>query len=293
MIAPGSRTVRAWISRFREGSAARRRDVVTVEEPLETRVRWQSDGEWVTRNVAVTMRTPGDDFELSAGFLFSEGLLAARDDLREIAYCGDEGPAEFNVVTVRLREGVTFDTKLIDRNFYTTSSCGVCGKGSLEAIEIRGACPFPQVANDPEVEANLRVDPELLASLPDRLREGQPVFHRTGGLHAAALFTTDGSLEILREDVGRHNAVDKVVGRAFLDAELPLTGRILLVSGRTSFEIMQKALAAGISFVASVGAPSSLAVDVAREYRMTLAGFVREGGFNLYSEPGRVVKNAG
>ncbi len=288
MIAPGPRTVRASISRFREGVTVQRRDVVTVEEPLELRVRWCDDGKWTTRNVAVTMRTPGDDFELAAGFLFSEGLVTVREHVQEIAYCGDQGPTEFNVVTIRLREGATFDTELINRNFYTTSSCGICGKGSLDAVEIRGAIPFPEIDSGAGSTADTRVDSKVLASLPSRLHEGQPLFHRTGGLHAAALFTPDGSMELLREDVGRHNAVDKVVGRAFLDGDLPLEGRIVVVSGRTSFEIMQKALAAGVPFVASVGAPSSLAVDVARRFRMTLAGFVRNGGFNLYSEPGRV-----
>ncbi len=288
MLAAGPRTERAWISRFRAGTSTRKRDTVTVEEPLEIRVQWSDAGREETRNVSVTMRTPGDDFELAAGFLFSEGLLATREDVHEIAYCQGTGATEFNVVTVRLRSGVTFDPELLNRNFYTTSSCGVCGKGSLEAVEIRGAEPFMPPGNAGDTEAAEKVASDLLASLPDRLSESQPVFHRTGGLHAAGLFTPAGELEILREDVGRHNAVDKVVGRAFLDGTLPLSRRILVVSGRTSFEIMQKALAAGIPFVASVGAPSSLAIDVARRFRMTLAGFVRDGGFNVYTEPSRV-----
>ena len=281
MIAPGPRTARTWISRYREGVSARRRDVVTVEEPLEIRIRW-SDGQNSTqRSVAVTMRTPGEDFELAAGFLVTEGFLESPQEVQEIAYCGEGSSADRNVVTVRLREGASFDPALINRNFYVTSSCGVCGKGSLEAIEIRGASPF---ASD-----GWRVDPNTITSLPDRLRSSQPQFHRTGGLHAAGLFGPDGSLDLLREDVGRHNAVDKVVGIGFLRGMLPLQERILMVSGRTSFEIMQKALAAGICFVASVGAPSSLAIDVAREFRMTLVGFVRDGGFNVYSGPERVV----
>lgn len=281
---------------------------MAVEEPLEIRVRWRDGEANLTRSVAVTMRTPGEDFELAAGFLFSEGLLGSPADVREIAYCDDEGPAEYNRVTVRLRDGVTFDTSLIDRNFYTTSSCGVCGKGSLEAIEIRGAVPFCEVTrassgpgpeDDHEAHGRQETGPvrppevlirsDILAALPGRLRDGQAVFQRTGGLHAAGLFRPDGTLELLREDVGRHNAVDKVVGNGFLDDGLPLRSRILVVSGRTSFEIMQKALTAGLAFVAAVGAPSSLAVEIAREYRMTLAGFVRDGGFNLYSEPARVI----
>lgn len=280
MIAPGPRTARTWISRYREGSYVRRRDAVTVEEPLEIRIRWSEGDTSVQRSVSVTMRTPGEDFELAAGFLVTEGFLHRPQEVQEIAYCGEVSPADRNVVTVRLRPGVSFDPALINRNFYVTSSCGVCGKGSLEAIEIRGACPF--------ATNGLEVDPNTLASLPDRLRASQPQFHRTGGLHAAGLFRPDGSLELLREDVGRHNAVDKVVGHGFLQGNLPLEERILMVSGRTSFEIMQKALAAGISFVASVGAPSSLAVDLAREFRMTLAGFVRDGRFNLYATPERV-----
>ena len=293
MIAPGPRTVRASISRFRKGALARRRDLVTVEEPLEIRVEWWQARQWVTRSVAVTMRTPGDDFELAAGFLFSEGLVTSPDQIQKIAYCGDDGPTEFNVVTVRLMKGVAFDPDLIDRNFYMTSSCGVCGKATLEAIEIREGCAFPKVESEGGGKEDLNVDSQVLASLPDRLRESQPVFDRTGGLHAAGLFRADGSLQLLREDVGRHNAVDKVVGRTFLAGELPLNHRIMIVSGRTSYEIMQKALAAGLPFVASVGAPSSLAVEVAQRFRMTLAGFVREGGFNIYSEPGRVKERGG
>ncbi len=277
---------------------------MAVEEPLELRVEWHARGEVVTRSVAVTMRTPGDDFELAAGFLSSEGLLGSAADVREIAYCGDDGPTEFNRVTVRLRRGVVFDTALIERNFYTTSSCGVCGKGSLEALEIRGAVPFcdvpaaPEGGSGPTADKVTDADPhrppepflsaDTLLALPSQLRDGQAVFHRTGGLHAAGLFRPDGTLELLREDVGRHNAVDKVIGRAFLDGRLPLRGKVLVVSGRTSFEIMQKAITAGIPVVAAVGAPSTLAVEIAREYRMTLAGFVRDGGFNLYSVPERV-----
>ncbi len=277
---------------------------MAVEEPLELRVQWHENGESRTRSVAVTMRTPGDDFELAAGFLFSEGLLGLAADVREIAYCGDDGPTEFNRVTIRLKRGVVFDTALIDRNFYATSSCGVCGKGSLEALEIRGAVPFCDVAEvsepgggpappsgtDPGPNRPLGplLSSDTLVSLPEQLRDGQAVFHRTGGLHGAGLFRPEGTLELLREDVGRHNAVDKVIGRAFLDGRLPLHERILVVSGRTSFEIMQKALTAGIPVVAAVGAPSTLAVEIAREYGMTLAGFVRDGGFNLYSVPERV-----
>lgn len=280
MIRPGRRTARVRMARWEAGTPAARRDQVTVEEPLEIRVTWHAPKGPATRNVAVTMRTPGDDFELAAGFLFTEGLVASREDVREIAYCGEEGAGEYNVLTVRLRKGVAFDPSLLDRNFYTTSSCGVCGKASLEAVEIRGCRPLAESV--PAVAAR------VLAGLPDALRHGQSVFDRTGGLHAAGLFAPDGRLELLREDVGRHNAVDKVVGRSLLDGRLPLGEHLLAVSGRASFEIMQKALAAGIPVVAAVGAPSSLAVDVARRFRMTLAGFVRGGTFNLYADCGRV-----
>jgi FdhD protein len=280
VIRPGKPTARVRVDRFEAGERAAKRDVVTVEEPLEIRVTWSDSGVWTTRNVAVTMRTPGDDFELAAGFLFGEGLVGAREDIHEIAYCGEEAAGEYNVVTVRLREGASFDPALLDRNFYTTSSCGVCGKASLEAVEIRGCRPF--------AGALPRVAPSVLAGLPGALRGGQSVFDRTGGLHAAGVFAADGRLDLLHEDVGRHNAVDKVVGRSLLAGEVPLADRLLAVSGRASFEIMQKALAAGIPVVAAVGAPSSLAVEVARRFRMTLAGFVRDGAFNLYTDPGRI-----
>jgi FdhD protein len=254
---------------------------VAVEEPLELRVEYARGARRETRNVSVTMRTPGQDFELAAGFLFSEGLLQSRDQLREISYCQTEEPQEYNVVSVRLRDSVPFDADLLTRNFYTTSSCGVCGKASLEAVEIRGCEPLP--SGTPVLEA------AVMARLPDLLLEGQAGFQRTGGLHAAGLFDATGRLETLREDVGRHNAVDKIVGEAFLAGNLPLDDRVLTVSGRTSFEIMQKALAAGIPVVVAVGAPSSLAVDVARRFNMTLAGFTRGDRFNLYAGWDRVL----
>jgi FdhD protein len=253
---------------------------VAVEEPLEIRVEHFREGRRETRPVAVTMRTPGDDFELAAGFLFSEGILADRSRLREITYCQPAGEQEYNVVSVRLREGVAFDEALLVRNFYTSSSCGVCGKASLEALQLKGCGPLPY----PEPG----LDPALLATLPERLRAGQEAFRRTGGLHAAGLFTAAGELVALREDVGRHNAVDKVIGRALLESSLPLEGHVLVVSGRTSFEILQKALVARIPAVVAVGAPSSLAVELARRFRITLAGFTRPGGFNLYAGKERV-----
>jgi FdhD protein len=253
---------------------------VAVEEPLEIRVEFFRGGTRESLPVAVTMRTPGHDFELAAGFLRSEGILSSRDQVREITYCQTEGPQEYNVLSVRLRDGVAFDPTFLARNFYTSSSCGVCGKASIEAIEVRGCGPLPM--------GTLSVSAEVLDALPDRLREGQAVFEKTGGLHASGLFDADGEMRILREDVGRHNALDKVVGHAFLDGRLPLSDEILVVSGRTSFEIIQKAIAAGIPLVVAVGAPSSLAVELAREFNLTLIGFARGGGFNIYSGEDRV-----
>jgi len=253
---------------------------VAVEEPLELRVEYARDGKRQTRSVSVTMRTPGHDFELAAGFLYSEGIIQDRSQVREITYCQGEDPQEYNIVSLRLRDTASFDPALLSRNFYTTSSCGVCGKASLEAVEVRGCEPLDPAG--PVVEAG------VLARLPDALLEGQAGFQKTGGLHAAGLFHHGGQLEVLREDVGRHNAVDKIVGHAFLAGDLPLKDKVLVVSGRTSFDIMQKTLAAGIPMVVAVGAPSSLAVDMANRFNMTLAGFTRGDRFNIYAGADRV-----
>jgi len=259
-------------------------DRVATEEPLEIRVRTASGG---LHPVAVTMRTPGGDFELAAGFLFTEGLLRRRGDIRSIAYCDGDGgmPREarnWNVVEVRLEAGAEFEPPAWERNFYMSSSCGICGKASLDAVELQGCRP---VASP---DGSLRVDPTTLLRLPLGLREAQPVFGRTGGLHAAGLFTPEGERMEVREDVGRHNAVDRVVGAAFLAGRSSLARELLAVSGRASFEILQKARMAGIVVVAAVGAPSSLAVDFARRFGMTLAGFVRDSGFNVYAGGERI-----
>jgi len=251
-----------------------------MEEPLEIRVEYGEGEARQTRNVSVTMRTPTHDFELAAGFLYSEGILSSPSQIRDITYCQSDGMQEYNVLSVRLREHVPFDPALLSRNFYTTSSCGVCGKASIEAVGVMGCRPLTDDA--------LTVPAGLLDVLPDRLREGQSVFHRTGGLHAAGLFDGEGNMEVIREDVGRHNALDKVIGHGFLGGRLPWRDRVLVVSGRTSFEIIQKTLMAGIPMVVAVGAPSSLAVELAREFGLTLVGFARGGGFNVYSGEGRI-----
>ncbi len=232
-------------------------------------------------SIAVTMRTPGQDFELAAGFLVTEGVLRRRDEIRELTYCrSGQGSQEYNIVEVRLRDGVEVDLERLSRNVYTSSSCGVCGKASLEAVEVQGCSPLPG--------GTLSMSDRMLASLPGRLMDRQDDFSRTGGIHAAGLFDGEGNTLLVHEDVGRHNAVDKVVGDSFLRGRLPLLEAALVVSGRVSFEVVQKAVTAGIPVVVAVGAPTSLAVDLARRFNVTLAGFVREGGFNLYSGAERI-----
>ncbi|HLF71362.1 MAG TPA: formate dehydrogenase accessory sulfurtransferase FdhD [Dehalococcoidia bacterium] len=268
------------MKRLRDGAWSVEDDVLAAEEPLETRLVWQEAGRTVQKPIAVTMRTPGADFELAAGFLHGEGILKSREDVADIAYCTDEDEDQaFNIVTVTLRPGLQFDASRLERNFYTTSSCGVCGKAALESLEVQGceAVPF-----------GLTVDAAVIESLPQKLREAQPVFERTGGLHAAGLFDREGNLLSLHEDVGRHNAVDKLIGEQFLAGKTPLGDRLLLLSGRASFELLQKALVARIPVVAAVGAPSSLAVQLAEAFNITLAGFVRADGLNVYTAPERI-----
>ena len=280
MISPGKGLTRVRISRLDDGRLADRMDVVTVEEPLEIRVEFTRNGERETSAVSVTMRTPGHDFELASGFLYGEGLVRRREDVAEISYCQTDEPQKYNIVLVKLRPGAPFDPDALSRNFYMSSSCGVCGKASLEAVEVRGCEQIP--------DEGLSLDPAMLSGLPEKLRAEQGLFDRTGGIHAAGRFDESGELISVREDVGRHNAVDKVVGEAFLAGELPLGRTVLAVSGRTSFEIMQKALAAGIPLVVAVGAPSSLAVDLARSFNMSLLGFTRSDRFNVYAGAGRI-----
>ena len=261
----------------RDGTSRPRSDVLAAEEPLEIRV---DAGGGSDQAISVTMRTPGNDFELAVGFLTTEGVISGKEDVDQVRYCvGGPTEQQYNIVTVALRPGIAFDEERLRRNFYTTSSCGICGKASLDAIALQDP---PAIPDGPVVDAS------FVASLPLRLRESQKVFDRTGGLHAAGLFTPDGTPLVVREDVGRHNAVDKVVGWLVLEGRFPAGESVLVVSGRASFEIMQKALAAGIPVVAAVSAPSSLAVDVAELFGMTLAGFVRDDALNVYAGRQRI-----
>ncbi|MFD5108124.1 formate dehydrogenase accessory sulfurtransferase FdhD [Streptomyces cinereoruber] len=265
----GRVTARRRVLRVRGGGASYRPDTLAAEEPMEIRVGG--------RPLTVTMRTPGDDFDLAAGFLVSEGVVHAAGDVAGIRYCAgatSDGGNTYNVVDVVLAPGVTAPDASLERNFYTTSSCGLCGKASLDAVRTTAAW---SVAEDP-----LRIGTEVLTALPDRLRAAQRVFDSTGGLHAAGLFSSEGELLCLREDVGRHNAVDKVVGHALRSGLLPLRETVLMVSGRASFELVQKAVMAGIPMLAAVSAPSSLAVDLAAESGLTLIGFLRGTSMNVY-----------
>jgi FdhD protein len=246
------------------GGTSQGQDMLAVEEPLQIRLGG--------RDVSITMRTPGHDEELAAGFLFTEGMITDRAQIAGIQSAD-------NSVTVTLAPGVRFDPAAIQRHFYLSSSCGVCGKASIDSIAATGCATLPD---------GPRVDADIIRRLPELLRPTQPVFERTGGLHAAGLFDTNGNVVCVREDVGRHNAVDKIVGRALLDGRVPLRDYLLLVSGRASFELVQKAVMAGIPILAAVGAPSSLAVETALRFGLTLAGFVRDGRFNIYSGDARI-----
>ncbi|MFD0226525.1 formate dehydrogenase accessory sulfurtransferase FdhD [Streptomyces hirsutus] len=276
----GRVTERRKVVRIRDGVVSSRPDTLVTEEPLEIRLNGKP--------LAITMRTPGDDFALAVGFLVSEGVLATASDLRNVVYCAGataDGVNTYNVVDVQTAPGVRIPDITLERNVYTTSSCGLCGKASLDAVRTTTRHP---IADSPP----LRVGPELLAGLPDRLRASQQVFDRTGGLHAAALFDEEGELLDVREDVGRHNAVDKLVGRALQGGNLPLSRTVLMVSGRASFELAQKAVMAGIPLLAAVSAPSSLAVDLAAETGLTLVGFLRGTSMNVYAGEDRIALRA-
>ncbi len=272
------------VTEFRPGEQARTRDdVLAVEEPMEIRVAFGAREARQARSLSITMRTPGNDFELAAGFLFTEGILQASSQVESIEFCGPAAPGRStsNIVRVELAPGVELDLGSLERHFYTTSSCGICGKASLDAVQVKGLTTLP--AGTP------RFSRDMLHALPVKLRAEQPVFDRTGGLHAAGLATPDGALHEIREDVGRHNAVDKLIGRRFLDGKTPLSDVAMVVSGRASFEILQKALVAGIPLIVAVGAPSSLAVEMAERFGMTLAGFASQQRLNVYCGVDRIV----
>ena len=272
----GRVTSRTPVLRIRGAVHGTRPDTVASEEPLEIRLSGTP--------LAVTMRTPGDDFDLVHGFLATEAVIGSADDIAGLRYCNsvdDEGRNTYNVVDVDLAPGVEAPDTALDRNFYTSSSCGVCGKASIDAIRTK---TVHDVAAD-----DVRLPLATLLALPDRLRAEQEVFDKTGGLHAAGLFTADGQLVALREDVGRHNAVDKVIGWAVREGRLPLRGHVLLVSGRASFELTQKAWMAGVPLLAAVSAPSTLAAELADEAGMTLVGFLRGPTMNVYAGAQRVI----
>lgn len=265
------------VGKVENGVEVSRLDDVAVEEPLEIQLCAASASGAAAKSVSITMRTPGEDEELALGFLYSEGIITGATRIASVTRCGEPDPAsgERNVVRVELGPGEPVDFERLERHFYTTSSCGVCGKASLDALRVAGAPALTEVRTS--------FPRKLIVAMPDRLRARQQVFSKTGGLHAAAVFSPDGEIALVREDIGRHNAVDKVIGALLVQKQLPAHVSGLLVSGRASFELMQKALVAGIPLLAAVGAPSSLAVQLAREFGMTLVGFLRRGNFNIYA----------
>jgi FdhD protein len=276
----GRVTARRRVQHVTADDAVARPETLVVEEPLEIRVNGTP--------ITVTMRTPGSDIELAQGFLLTEGVIARRDDVLTVRYCKGAGPDNantYNVLDVTLAPGVAMPDVDVTRNFYTTSSCGVCGKASLDAVRlISRHCP----GDDPSTVAA-----ETLSAMPQKLRAAQKVFASTGGLHGAALFGADGTALVVREDIGRHNAVDKVIGWALEADRIPLTGTVLLVSGRASFELTQKAVMAGLPVLAAVSAPSSLAVDLASQSGLTLVAFLRGESMNVYTRPDRIAPHRG
>jgi FdhD protein len=262
---------------YRGGDVVRRSDAVATEEPLEIRLH-PGGSDYVS---SVTMRTPGNDFELATGWLLAEGIVRHHDDVVRMAYCVDRTVGEeqrYNIVNVHLRPDLDRDLGSIERDFFTTSACGVCGKAGLDQLATKAS----------RIESRLSVPSSVVCSLPGKLRSAQGVFERTGGLHAAGLFDSTGELIGLREDVGRHNALDKLLGWALLERRLPLSDCIVLVSGRASFELAQKSVVAGVPVMCAVSAPSSMAIDVANEFDMTLIGFLRDERFNVYTGSERI-----
>ena len=280
------RMVNMAVERWSGSDVLHDQDLLAVEEALEIRLVYGATHRRTRKTISVTMRTPGNDLDLAIGFLFAEGLVRCPEDVQSIQHCGPPaGSLQLrNVVRIELRSEAKIDTTGLERNFLSTSSCGVCGKASIEALPALRRTRLPD---------GFVVAASTIHELPDMLRHSQTVFDSTGGLHAAALFDRDGRLHDVKEDVGRHNALDKLVGRQFLDGMVPLYDRVLLVSGRVGYELVQKAIAAGAPILAAVGAPSSLAVDLAKDANMTLVGFVRDGRFNIYSASQRICNRTG
>lgn len=270
------------IIKYRHNYFEPKTDYLASEEPLEIQLAYGPISQRLQMNLAVTMRTPGADFDLVYGFLFTEGLIQSRKDVLQIRYPGAQlsPEAQENSILVELHPAAQFDAARLQRHFYTSSSCGVCGKASLEMVQNQSAFLLP--AQQPIIS------PQILLRLPDALLQQQSLFNHTGGIHAAGLFSSSGDLLYLREDVGRHNAVDKVIGAALQKQTLPLSDTILLVSGRAGFELVQKTVMAGIPIMAAVGAPSSIAVELAEAQNLTLVGFLRNGGFNVYTGGERI-----
>lgn len=261
-------TVSISIDRYENGKHNEQTDVLAIEEPLEIKIKYTSNGNSKERSISVTMRTPGNDDELAAGFLFTEGIISDFTQIKNIRQSSD------NSTTVELQDGIQPVENKLERNFYTTSSCGVCGKASIDAITT--------VSSFKIKKNNERPDSDIILSLPEKLSKQQEIFKSTGGLHASALFDLSGKFIELREDVGRHNALDKLIGTMLMKNKVPLSNTILLLSGRASFELIQKASMAGIPIVAAIGAPSSLALELAKETGITLIGFLKKDKFNLY-----------
>ncbi|MFN8290172.1 MAG: formate dehydrogenase accessory sulfurtransferase FdhD [Chitinophagaceae bacterium] len=257
--------------------SARSEDLLAVEEPLEISILYGEENNRQTKNISVTMCTPGNEEELATGFLFTEGLIKNREEVLQCRSLRDSGNSR---ITVALKPGISFDPKKVERHFYTTSSCGVCGKSSIDAVKNNIVCQQESVA--------LQAEAAVITTLPDAVRKQQEVFKHTGGLHASALFDLEGNLLMTREDVGRHNALDKLIGASLMNGHIPLNKHILLLSGRASFELIQKAAMAGIKIVCAVGAPSSLAAELAKDCSMTLIGFLRDGRFNIYCGEQRI-----
>jgi FdhD protein len=279
-------TSRIEVQKFQNGQSQNVKDTLAVEEPLEIRLEYGPENQRQQKSISITMRTPGSDFDLALGFLFTEGLIDKKSDVLSIDYCGPilKHLGHSNIVKVKLSPTIGLKLGSLDRNFYTTSSCGVCGKASIEALQTKNI--YSKLSQS---EKSLKIDKNNLVSLPEKLRSSQDVFDSTGGLHASGLFSPQGDLIALREDVGRHNALDKLIGLGFQNGKLPLQNTLLMLSGRISFELVQKASMAAIPVIAAIGAPSSLALELALEMNITLIGFLREKRFNVYSGAQRII----